>query len=139
MRAAKAFLTFTEGYQLQVKDVVGDGIFTENVPSNEPITVKNIDIFSLCEHHLVPFYGKVHISYIPRDKILGLSKLPRIAEIFARRLQVLFSLSLSIYLSHSLFLSVSVSLFDVSSFKRDSHNKLQLLCLRSLMRKVWVL
>jgi GTP cyclohydrolase IA len=110
MRAAKAFLTFTEGYQLQVKDVVGDGIFTENVPSNEPITVKNIDIFSLCEHHLVPFYGKVHISYIPRDKILGLSKLPRIAEIFARRLQVLY-LYLSIYLSHSLCLCLSNSIF----------------------------
>ena len=90
MRAAKAFLNFTEGYHLQVKDVVGDGIFTDNV-SPEPITVKDIDIFSLCEHHLVPFYGKVHISYIPKDRILGLSKLPRIAEIFARRLQVISS------------------------------------------------
>jgi GTP cyclohydrolase I len=121
MRAAKAFLTFTEGYQLQVKDVVGDGIFTENVPSNEPITVKNIDIFSLCEHHLVPFYGKVHISYIPRDKILGLSKLPRIAEIFARRLQVLFSLSLSLYIFLTLSFSLSLSLSLMSLASRETH------------------
>jgi GTP cyclohydrolase IA len=126
MRAAKAFLSFTEGYHLHVRDVVGDGIFTENILSNEPITVKNIDIFSLCEHHLVPFYGKVHISYIPRDKILGLSKLPRIAEVFARRLQVNRKSPLS-YTSHC------------NSFKRDSHNKLQQLCLRSSMRKVWEL
>jgi GTP cyclohydrolase IA len=100
MRAAKAFLNFTEGYHIQVKDVVGDGIFHDNV-SSEPITVKDIDIFSLCEHHLVPFYGKVHISYIPRDKILGLSKLPRIAEVFARRLQVSL-----LFLNHFLSLTL---------------------------------
>ena len=87
VRAAKAFIKFTEGYHLSVADVVGDGIFDE-VLGSEPITVKDIDIYSLCEHHMVPFFGKVHISYIPDRKILGLSKLPRIAEIFARRLQV---------------------------------------------------
>lgn len=87
MRAAKAFAKFTEGYSMTVEDVVGSGIFDE-VVSTEPITVKNIDIYSLCEHHLVPFFGKVHITYIPNKKILGLSKLPRIADVFARRLQV---------------------------------------------------
>lgn len=111
MRAAKAFLTFTEGYNIHVKDVVGDGIFSDNV-SSEPITVKNIDIFSLCEHHLVPFFGKVHISYIPKNKILGLSKLPRIAEVFARRLQVR-------YFYFILFICLFISFLFVISFKKD--------------------
>mmetsp|Transcript_10083 Transcript_10083/g.15277 ORF Transcript_10083/g.15277 Transcript_10083/m.15277 type:complete len:210 (+) Transcript_10083:64-693(+) len=88
VRAAKALISFTKGYNVGPRDVVGDGIFYDSNASSEAITVKNIDIYSLCEHHLVPFHGKIHITYIPTHKILGLSKLPRIAEVFARRLQL---------------------------------------------------
>ena len=87
MRAAKALQFFTSGYCMTVKDVVGEGVFNEDT-SSDMVVVRNIDIHSLCEHHMVPFSGKVHIAYIPQGKILGLSKLARIANLFARRLQV---------------------------------------------------
>jgi GTP cyclohydrolase IA len=107
IRAAKAFVKFTEGYAMSVEEVVGQGIFDE-VVSSEPITVKDIDIYSLCEHHLVPFFGKVHITYVPNKKILGLSKLPRIADVFARRLQVTCACR-----------SSSLKLINVCSCKKD--------------------
>ena len=72
---------------MTVSDVVGEGVFNEDT-SNDMVIVRNIDIHSLCEHHMVPFSGRVHIAYIPQGKILGLSKLARIANLFARRLQV---------------------------------------------------
>jgi GTP cyclohydrolase I len=87
MRAAKALQFFTSGYCQTVSDVVGEGVFNEETKS-DMVLVKNIDIHSLCEHHMVPFSGKVHIAYIPNGKILGLSKLARIANLFGRRLQV---------------------------------------------------
>lgn len=87
MRAAKALQFFTSGYCQEVSDVVGEGIFQEETGS-DMVVVKNIEIHSLCEHHMVPFTGKVHIAYIPQGKILGLSKLARIADLFSRRLQV---------------------------------------------------
>jgi len=86
LRMSKALLFFTQGYEQSVDDVIGNAIFNEN--HHEMVVVRDIDIFSLCEHHMVPFYGKCHIGYIPDQKVLGLSKLARVAEIFARRLQV---------------------------------------------------
>jgi len=87
MRAAKALQFFTSGYCQTVSDVVGEGVFNEET-QGDMVVVRNIEIHSLCEHHMVPFSGKVHIAYIPQGRILGLSKLARIANLFSRRLQV---------------------------------------------------
>lgn len=85
-RVAKAYEFLTAGYKMDIKKVMNNAIFTEKY--DEMVIVKNIDFYSLCEHHMLPFYGKVHIAYLPGGKILGLSKFPRIVEVFARRLQV---------------------------------------------------
>jgi GTP cyclohydrolase I len=85
-RVEKSLKWLTRGYEQSVADAVGDAVFEEDHQSM--ILVRDIDFYSLCEHHMLPFFGRAHVAYIPNGRIVGLSKLPRIVDIFARRLQV---------------------------------------------------
>ncbi len=85
-RVETALRWLTQGYDVSVQEVVGDGVFEEE--HDEMILVRDIELYSLCEHHLLPFFGRAHVAYIPDGRLIGLSKLPRIVEVFARRLQV---------------------------------------------------
>jgi len=85
-RVAKSYEFLTNGYDQDIEKVLNAAIFNEKY--DEMVLVKNIDFYSMCEHHMLPFYGKVHLAYIPNGKIVGLSKIPRIVDVFSRRLQV---------------------------------------------------
>ena len=85
-RVEKALKFLTSGYDANIDDVLNNALFT--VDYNEMVIVKDIDFYSLCEHHLLPFFGKCHIAYIPRTRVIGLSKIPRLVDVFARRLQI---------------------------------------------------
>jgi GTP cyclohydrolase I len=85
-RVARMFGELTAGYQTDPQKLINGAIF--DVEYSEPVLVKDIEFYSLCEHHMLPFYGRVHVAYIPNGKVIGLSKIPRIVEMFARRLQV---------------------------------------------------
>ena len=85
-RVSKAMKFLTQGYQADVKSIINDAIFDED--HNEMVICKNIDFFSMCEHHMLPFFGHAHVAYIPNGKVIGLSKLARLVDVYARRLQV---------------------------------------------------
>ena len=86
LRVTNAMAFLTQGYRMKVEDVVGEGIFAED--HQHMVMVRDIELYSMCEHHTLPFFGKAHIGYIPNGRIVGLSKLPRIVDMFARRFQV---------------------------------------------------
>jgi GTP cyclohydrolase I len=94
VRAAKAFEFLTNGYRQDLDDVVNDAIFESD--ASEIILVKDIELYSMCEHHLLPFIGRAHVAYIPSGKVIGLSKVARIVDVFARRLQIQEQLTVQI-------------------------------------------
>jgi GTP cyclohydrolase I len=85
-RSAKALKFLTQGYQQKLEDIVGKAIFTTK--NDEMVIVRDIELYSLCEHHMLPFIGRAHVAYLPNRKVIGLSKIPRIVDMFARRLQI---------------------------------------------------
>ena len=93
-RVEKAFRAYTSGYSQDPKKIIGDALY--EAETDEMVVVKNIEIYSLCEHHLAPFFGKAHVGYIPSNKIVGISKIARVVEIYARRLQVQERLTMQI-------------------------------------------
>ena len=93
-RVAKAYQFLTHGYQLDPDKILKSALFDEDY--SEMILVKDIEVYSLCEHHMLPFFGKAHVAYIPNGKIVGLSKIPRVVDVFARRLQVQERLTLQV-------------------------------------------
>ena len=86
LRVSKAWSFFSDGYKKDLRSIINNAIFNED--SKDMVVVRDVEFFSLCEHHLLPFFGKAHVAYIPSGKVIGLSKIPRIIDMFSRRLQV---------------------------------------------------
>ena len=86
LRVAKAWEFFSKGYRQNIDEIINDAIFEED--SKDLVIIRDIEFFSLCEHHLLPFFGRAHVGYMPNGKVLGLSKVPRLVDMFSRRLQV---------------------------------------------------
>ena len=86
LRVAKAWKFFSNGYKQNLDDIINNAIFNED--SKDMVVVRDVEFFSLCEHHLLPFFGKAHVAYIPYGKVIGISKIPRIIDMFSRRLQI---------------------------------------------------
>jgi len=93
-RAAKAFEFLTQGYRQSVEEIVNNALFESDC--NEMVVVNNIELYSMCEHHMLPFIGRAHVAYLPQGKVLGLSKIARIVDMFARRLQIQETLTVQI-------------------------------------------
>jgi len=85
-RVAKAWEFFSEGYRANIDDIVNEAIFEEDC--SEMVVVRDIEFFSMCEHHMIPFFGRCHVGYLPNNHVIGLSKIPRIVDVFSRRLQI---------------------------------------------------
>lgn len=85
-RVAKAWDYFSQGYRLNLDDIINNAVFNENC--SEMVVVRDIEFFSMCEHHMIPFFGRAHVGYLPSGKVIGLSKIPRIVDMFSRRLQL---------------------------------------------------
>ena len=85
-RVAKAWGDFSQGYRANLDEIINDAIFNENC--SEMVVVRDIEFYSMCEHHMVPFFGRAHVGYLPKGKVIGLSKIPRIVDMFSKRLQV---------------------------------------------------
>tara|TARA_X000001036_G_scaffold437724_1_gene483755 strand:- start:1978 stop:2541 length:564 start_codon:yes stop_codon:yes gene_type:complete len=86
LRVSKAWRFFSQGYKKNINDVINNAIFTEDC--KDMVVVRDIEFYSMCEHHMIPFFGKAHVGYLPNGKVIGLSKIPRIIDMFSRRLQV---------------------------------------------------
>jgi GTP cyclohydrolase I len=93
-RVAKAYTFLTQGYHQDAREILRGAMFDEDY--SEMVVVKNIEVYSLCEHHMLPFFGKAHVAYIPNGRIVGLSKIPRVVDVFSRRLQVQERLTLEV-------------------------------------------
>jgi GTP cyclohydrolase IA len=93
-RVAKAYTFLTQGYHQDAREILRSAMFDEDY--SEMVVVKNIEVYSLCEHHMLPFFGKAHVAYIPNGRIVGLSKIPRVVDVFSRRLQVQERLTLEV-------------------------------------------
>ena len=85
-RVGKSWEYFSEGYRLNIDDIINNAVFKEDC--SEMVVVRDIEFFSMCEHHLIPFFGRAHVGYLPNGKVIGLSKIPRIVDMFSRRLQL---------------------------------------------------